>query len=485
MKTIRLLLLNALLTPLLLFPTNLTAQYASLYHHAAYDTTRTAIRYPSFPDAFAKEPLENQFQRITTSKAFQMTYIPAGIFTFAALSCKSDDYVRAARNYNIPQFSYRYDDYMQYAPGLLTYALKAFGVDGRSSWGRLAVSTGFSAAIMGATVNTLKGTIHKWRPDHSANNSFPSGHTAMAFTLATWLHKEYGVTRSPLYSIFGYATATSIAMGRVMNNKHWLSDVATGAGIGILSSNLGYYFGDLIYGNKGISSRAICQDLPPTDFKPTFWNISSGYSVLNNVVELEENTNINLNLGFYVGTEGAYFVTPHLGFGGKISINTSTLELNESSFLDAHPNFKSQVDYVQPGSMSVTHIFVGPYFSYPISRRFYLNTKLIGGYASSSASEILFVKKMVAGTANPEKIVGYRSKIDRHWGFETGIATVTMLSRNMGLRLFADYSMSLARPRYAEIENIDAGVPTYSSFRDTRDATQNLVLGIGINAYFD
>jgi len=60
-----------------------------------------------------------------------------------------------------------------------------------------------------------------------------------------------------------------------------------------------------------------------------------------------------------------------------------------------------------------------------------------------------------------------------------------MLSRNMGLRLFADYSMSLARPRYAEIKDIDAGVPTYSSFRDTRDATQNLVLGIGINAYFD
>lgn len=485
MKDQRLTYFKSLLAVLLLLPMIGSAQYARMHESMLFDTTHKVVRYPSIPDPFTKEPLENQFQRITTSKAFQMSYIPVGIFAFAALTCKSDDYVRAARNHNIPNFNSRYDDYVQYAPGLLTYALKAFGVEGRSSWGRLATSTAFSAAIMGATVNTLKGTIHKWRPDNSANNSFPSGHTAMAFTLATWLHKEYGVTRSPLYSILGFASATSIAMGRVMNNKHWLSDVAMGAGIGILSANLGYHLGDLIYGTRGISSRAISQDLPPIDFRPSFWNISSGYSVLNNMIDLEENTKIKHNLGFYVGTEGAYFINPYVGFGGKISVNTSTLELNESSFLDNHPNFRSQIDYVQPGSMSVTQVFVGPYFSYPISRRFYLNTKLLGGYASSAASEILFIKKKMNSAAAPEKIVGYQSKIDRHWGIETEVATVTMVSRSMGLRFFVDYSVSMARPHYAEIDRIDTGIPTYSSFRDTREATQNLVLGIGINAYFD
>ena len=58
---------------------------------------------------------------------------------------------------------------------------------------------------------------------------------------ATMLHKEYGLTRSPWYSIGGYTIATCIGMTRQMNNKHWLSDVLMGAGIGILSTELGYF----------------------------------------------------------------------------------------------------------------------------------------------------------------------------------------------------------------------------------------------------
>ncbi|WP_052181138.1 phosphatase PAP2 family protein [Alistipes sp. ZOR0009] len=470
---------------LLAIPALSHAQYADRYERVVFDTTKKEVRYAPLSDPFRNEPLENSFQRITTSRAFQISYIPIGLFTFSALASKSDDYVHSARNYNVPNFSYRYDDYLQYAPGVLTYGLKALGVDGRSSWGRLATSTAFSSVVMGITVNTLKGSVSKRRPDGSANNSFPSGHTTMAFMMATWLHKEYGVTRSPLYSIFGYATATSIAMGRVMNNKHWLSDVVAGAGLGILSTNLGYYFGDLIYRDKGISSRAINQALPPTDFRPSFWNISSGYSILNSLIELDKGTNITLNPGFCVSTEGAWFLNSYVGLGAKFSVNTSTLSLNQSSFLENQPLFKDQVDYIQPGSMSVVHFFVGPYFSYPISRRFYLNTKLIGGYASSSASEIVFVKKIADAAGNPEKVVGYKSKKDSHWGFETGVAAVTMVSRSMGLRFFADYSVSVARPRYAQILDINAGIPSYSPFKDSHDATQNLVVGIGINAFFD
>lgn len=37
-----------------------------------------------------------------------------------------------------------------------------------------------------------------------------------------------------------------------MNNKHWLSDVLMGAGIGILSTELGYFLADLIYKDRGL-----------------------------------------------------------------------------------------------------------------------------------------------------------------------------------------------------------------------------------------
>ena len=63
---------------------------------------------------------------------------------------------------------------------------------------------------------------------------------------ATMLHKEYG-PRSPWYSIAGYSMATVTGVSRMLNNKHWFSDVLVGAGIGILSVELGYLFADLIF----------------------------------------------------------------------------------------------------------------------------------------------------------------------------------------------------------------------------------------------
>jgi membrane-associated phospholipid phosphatase len=38
----------------------------------------------------------------------------------------------------------------------------------------------------------------------------------------------------------GYAVATSVAGIRILNNKHWFSDVLVGAGIGMVATRLIY-----------------------------------------------------------------------------------------------------------------------------------------------------------------------------------------------------------------------------------------------------
>ena len=57
--------------------------------------------------------------------------------------------------------------------------------------------------------NSENLTAKEMRPDGSTANSWPSGHTATSFVGATILHKEYGLTRSPWYSIAGYSLATA------------------------------------------------------------------------------------------------------------------------------------------------------------------------------------------------------------------------------------------------------------------------------------
>jgi len=86
----------------------------------------------------------------------------------------------------------------------------------------LALTQVFTIAIKYATQRT--------RPDDSNDLSFPSGHAASSFALATVIEVFYG----PLYGIPSYAVATMIALSRLDKNKHFASDTVAGALLGTL-----------------------------------------------------------------------------------------------------------------------------------------------------------------------------------------------------------------------------------------------------------
>lgn len=137
------------------------------------------------------------------------------------------------------------DDFSQYAPAASVYALNAFGVKGKNTMRDCSVIFATSYVIMASTVLGLKSIVHEERPDGSSNNSFPSGHTATAFAGAEFLWQEYK-DKSIWYGIAGYAVATGTGLFRIYNNRHWLTDVAAGAGIGILSTKIAYWMNPYI-----------------------------------------------------------------------------------------------------------------------------------------------------------------------------------------------------------------------------------------------
>ena len=130
-----------------------------------------------------------------------------------------------------------------------SFILKAAGVKCRSSWDQRLYKSGASFILCSGTTWLLKKSIHKMRPDGTDNESFPSGHTAVAFCGATVLHKEFGKT-SPWISVAGYTVATITAVDRVRRNRHHWEDVAAGAAIGFLSAQASYWIVDKITGKK-------------------------------------------------------------------------------------------------------------------------------------------------------------------------------------------------------------------------------------------
>ena len=132
------------------------------------------------------------------------------------------------------------DDFSQYAPMAAVYVLNLLGVKGKHNFAERTIIIGTAYALMGITVHSLKTATKIERPDGSSCNSFPSGHTATAFMGAEFLRKEYWEV-SPWIGISGYIIAAGTGFFRMYNNRHWFTDVITGAGIGILSAQAAYW----------------------------------------------------------------------------------------------------------------------------------------------------------------------------------------------------------------------------------------------------
>lgn len=188
------------------------------------------------------------------SVAFRRAVIAPVLFTAAALSTLDDDNddkyeVQEERNRYIPNFRLHADDYLQYSPIMIVYGLNCLGVKGKNDLANRTAILIKSEVVVGIITFSLKRITAVPRPDSKGLTSFPSGHTAQAFAAATFLDKEYG-HKSIWYSIGAYTVATGVGAMRVMNNRHWITDVFVGAGIGVLTTNLVYLTHQYRWGKK-------------------------------------------------------------------------------------------------------------------------------------------------------------------------------------------------------------------------------------------
>lgn len=152
-------------------------------------------------------------------------------------------------------FESQIDDYTRYAPIAQMYIADLMGVKSKNHWFDQSKNLFISNLITAGITHGLKNLMNKARPDGS-DYSFPSGHTAVAFTNAAVVYNEFHQTSTVMaYSAYVFAVTTGTY--RVLNNKHWVSDVLVAAGIGILVTDLVYHFEPLKNFNPFIKSENI------------------------------------------------------------------------------------------------------------------------------------------------------------------------------------------------------------------------------------
>ena len=172
------------------------------------------------------------------------TYTPVGLM-IGGLLCdiggkeSIENEIKEERNEHLLGFRNRLDDYMQFSPFIAAYTFEWFGMKPQTDWkNRTAIMLKGQILNLGL-VYILKKAINETRPD-GTSYSFPSGHTANVFAGATLLSMEYGKEYKWVPYV-AYTVASGVGVMRITNNKHYISDVLFGAGLGILSMKVAYW----------------------------------------------------------------------------------------------------------------------------------------------------------------------------------------------------------------------------------------------------
>jgi membrane-associated phospholipid phosphatase len=214
--------------------------------------TPVAARSPTLEHEFFKNILRDQKAIWTSPLHLERDdakwMVPFGLGTMALITTdrmtgdeigESDRQLKASR-------------VISYAGSIYSVAATAgtFYLLGRKTKNARARETGILSAEAlvdsAIVVEALKGITQRERPTAGSErseffdggNSFPSGHSIQAWTVATIVADEYHDHR--VVQVAAYGTASAVSLSRYTGGKHYLSDVLVG-------SALGYGIGQYVY----------------------------------------------------------------------------------------------------------------------------------------------------------------------------------------------------------------------------------------------
>lgn len=127
------------------------------------------------------------------------------------------------------------DDYLRFLPTVMHLGYEYIGAEPQHGILDRAIETAWAYASLAALGYGMKAIVDSPRPNGIDNRSFPSGHACVSFAGAELVRMEYGWG----VGASAYAVAMGVSVLRLYNNDHWISDLAFGAGIGVLSAHVG------------------------------------------------------------------------------------------------------------------------------------------------------------------------------------------------------------------------------------------------------
>jgi membrane-associated phospholipid phosphatase len=219
-------------------------------------------------DSLAVRNRKAKNNRLLRQSIIPLSLIGTGlIINYSGGSIGKENIQESIQN-SLDDFHTSADDYLLFAPVVIMYGADLLKIPAKND-----AFTQTKYLVIAGLANNLITAGLKYATDETRPNgephSFPSGHTSNAFVMARVLHREFADSE-PLLAYSGYLFATATGVLRVLNNKHWVSDVLVGARIGILVTDIVYHFEPLKNWNPLRNKEKQALIIAPTFYENKF-----------------------------------------------------------------------------------------------------------------------------------------------------------------------------------------------------------------------
>ena len=145
-------------------------------------------------------------------------------------------------------------------------------------------------------------------------------------------------------------------------------------------------------------------------YKPSFFGLYLGLNLTPGRYALEDGREVSLSTGGTAGVEGAWFITRHIGIGGRATISNMPLSVDK---------------ILQDESLDMISGYVGPFFSYPLTCRWLVGGKLLAGYVHYPSCRLSDIR------------IGDKNG----FGFGTGLSVTFLANHKFGMKFSTDYDL--------------------------------------------
>lgn len=385
------------------------------HHIATSDSSRLGSDAVSADSSMATYS-GNPRHESSLSRIVGAAYIPLSLIAAGIIASHNDRHDIGPSPIPLERHGDGAADYLQFLPAALMLSMKAAGIESRSSWTGMIGGCAASGLIMAGMVKGMKHIYDMPRPDASDTKSLPSGHTAMAFMSATMLSIEYGHL-SPWITAGAYGLATATGLMRVGQNKHWASDIVTGAGIGILATEIGYMVAGAVMGGKSSVAHGGGRYTITDDIQRSNIGLYTGMYLPASSMTDGSGKRLRRLAGTVTGIEGAWYIWQNVGLACHASLSESRIVVDGAGVTD-----------VKERAWTAG---IGPCAAIRLAPGWCLNARVAAAYIRQEA-----VRCQVTETSLPSS---------GGIGLLSGIGMSHLTDRNIETMLFVDHAL---RPRH-------------------------------------